>query len=662
MPVGPSVRTHMTTARRFLSVAVLVAAAATAKLHGQMDGPRVTAVEWADGIFSMAWTNTGSNAVMVERRTSLVAGSWVALEAFNTASAHTDTNAPSGAAFYRLRMEGMSLIPAGNFAMGDAFAEGSAGELPVHTVNVSAFRMDKFEVTKALWDHVAAWAATNGYDIAPSNANAKAVNHPAGDVSWEAAVKWCNARSEMEGLTPCYTVGGAMGTTVMRTGTAEPACNFAAGGYRLPTEAEWEKAARGGLIGRRFPWGDVITHGEANYFSSTTWSYDVSPTEQWHPSFAAGGYPYTGPVASFAPNDYGLHDMAGNVWEWCWDWYSASYYASSPASDPRGPASGALRVYRGGGWSYAAPYCRTAIRYDGDPATLNFSRVGFRTVRSAHPEDMVLIPAGSFSMGDAFAESQSADDVPVHTVSLSAFYLDKYELRKGLWDEVASWAAANGYDIGVPDAGGKAASHPAYDVTWYEAVKWCNARSEREGLAPCYTVGGAVMRTGTSEPACDFAVNGYRLPTEAEWERAARGGLAGKRFPWGDTITHVEANYYSDGTTAYDLNPSTGPHPTYGTLPTPYTAPVGSFAANAYGVHDMAGNVWEWCWDWFSSSYYASSPSANPQGPASGSHRAVRGGTWYIDADWSRVARRKAGAPYYGYDTFMGLRSARSIP
>lgn len=662
MPVGDTVRLNIKTARRCPSVAVLVAAALAGTVHGQMALPRVTAVAWTNGVFSMAWTNTGTNSVMVERRTSLVAGSWVALEAFNTTAAHTDTNAPVGAAFYRLRMEGMSFIPAGSFAMGDAFAEGSAGELPVHTVNVSAFLMDKFEVTKALWDHVAAWAATNGYDIAPSNANAKAVNHPAGDVSWEAAAKWCNARSEMEGLTPCYTVAGAMGATVMRTGTSQPSCNFAANGYRLPTEAEWEKAARGGLAGQRFPWGDTITHGQANYFSSTTWSYDASPTEQWHPSFAAGGYPYTAPVASFTPNDYGLYDMAGNVWEWCWDWYSASYYASSPASDPRGPASGPLRVYRGGGWSYVAPYCRVAIRYDGDPATLALSRVGFRTVRSAVPEDMVLIPAGSFSMGDAFAESAGGEDLPVHTVSLRAFYLDKYEVRKGLWDDVASWAATNGYELSVLDAGGKGASHPAYEVNWYEAVKCCNARSEREGLVPCYTVGGTVMRTGTSEPSCDFAANGYRLPTEAEWERAARGGLAGKRFPWGDTITHSDANYDSDGTTAYDLNPSTGPHPTYATYPGPFTAPVGSFAANAYGVHDMARNIWEWCWDWFSISYYASSPAANPTGLASGTDRVVRGGTWYNHAERSRVARRNGGAPYCGYEMLMGFRSARSIP
>ncbi len=131
-----------------------------------------------------------------------------------------------------------------------------------------------------------------------------------------------------------------------------------------------------------------------------------------------------------------------------------------------------------------------------------------------------------------------------------------------------------------------------------------------EGRPPAYRVGGAVYRTGQSDPTVDLDGNGYRLPTTTEWEYAARGGLHGKRFPWGDTISHAKANYYGyTGFYSYDL--SSGYHPRYNDGTYLYTAPVASFAANRYGLYDMAGNVWEWTTT------------------ASGSDRNIRGGSWY---------------------------------
>ena len=279
---------------------------------------------------------------------------------------------------------------------------------------------------------------------------------------------------------------------------------------------------------------------------------------------------------------------------------------------------------------------------------------------NATPTNMALIPAGSFEMGNAVSASGDGftDELPVHTVSVSAFYMDKYEVSKALWDEVANWAAANGYDISAASADGKAANHPAYNITWYEAVKWSNARSAKENLTPCYTVGGAVMKTGTSTPDCNFSASGYRLPTEAEWEKAARGGLRGKRFPWGDTITHSEANYFSSSNYGYDVSPTSGYHPTYATGSFPYSSPVGSFPPNAYGLYDMAGNMWEWCWDWYSSSYYASSPSSDPLGATSGSYRVSRGGGWDYGASFPRAADR--GYDPSRFDYFMGFRGVRS--
>ncbi|NLX26808.1 MAG: formylglycine-generating enzyme family protein [Lentisphaerae bacterium] len=274
--------------------------------------------------------------------------------------------------------EGMAWIPGGNFSMGDSKAEGWDAELPVHSVYVDGFYMDRTEVTKAKWDVVYNWARSHGYSFIHAGSG-KASNHPVHTVNWYDCVKWCNARSEMEGRTPCYTVSGS----TYKTGQSEPDCNFKANGYRLPTEAEWEKAARGGLQGKRFPWGDTISHDNANYCANgSAYSYDTSPYTKYtfHPSYDDGGTSYTSPVGSFSANGYGLYDMAGNVWEWCWDWYGSGYYASSPSSNPQGPSSGSYRMSRGGGWGDLANYCRSASRLDCFPDGVD-DCTGFRVVR-----------------------------------------------------------------------------------------------------------------------------------------------------------------------------------------------------------------------------------------------------------------------------------------
>ena len=124
---------------------------------------------------------------------------------------------------------------------------------------------------------------------------------------------------------------------------------------------------------------ETITHSQANYYSSTSYSYDVSPTRGYHPTFS-GVSPYTSPVGYFAPNGYGLYDMAGNVWEWCWDWYGSTYYSTSPSTDPQGPPPGSYRVFRGGGWLNYAFICRTADRHGNAPGSTG-NDVGFRSVR-----------------------------------------------------------------------------------------------------------------------------------------------------------------------------------------------------------------------------------------------------------------------------------------
>jgi formylglycine-generating enzyme len=253
----------------------------------------------------------------------------------------------------------------------------------VHTVQVSAFYMGKYEVTKELWDEVRAWGLMNGYtDLPVGNGSyaSKGAHHPVHSIAWFDMVKWCNARSQKEGLTPCYTVTGA---TYMLS-FSESDCNWNANGYRLPTEAEWEKAARGGVAGKNFPWGtDTISHSQANYYAYPSFSYDLSGVvNNFHPTYAVGGYPYSAPVGSFAPNGYGLYDMAGNMWEQCWDPYGS--YSAGAQTDPRGPSSGAVRVLRGGSWVNDANYCRVAGRGIYGPG-ITYSYVGFRVARSSVP-------------------------------------------------------------------------------------------------------------------------------------------------------------------------------------------------------------------------------------------------------------------------------------
>jgi len=331
----------------------------------------VATVEWASSVTG-PWTNN-----------------WAGLDAVTADS--TGMIQVSVPMFYRVRgtnslPSGMALIPAGSFTMGNCISsgEGDPDERPLHTVYVSAFDMDRHEVTKALWDEVYQWATNHGYSFTNAGSG-KATTHPVQTVSWYDCVKWCNARSEKENRTPAYYTDAGLGVRY-RSGAVDVQINWVnwSSGYRLPTEAEWEKAARGGASGHRFPWSDAdtITWSRANYYALPSYfGYDVNPTEGFNPAWTNGGYPYTTPVGSFAANGYGLYDMAGNVVEWCWDWYDVAYYSSSPSTDPRGPASSLneARLFRGGLWRLYARDCRAAYRGAASPAA-RAPDIGFRSV------------------------------------------------------------------------------------------------------------------------------------------------------------------------------------------------------------------------------------------------------------------------------------------
>lgn len=278
----------------------------------------------------------------------------------------------------------------------------------------------------------------------------------------------------------------------------------------------------------------------------------------------------------------------------------------------------------------------------------------------APPPGMVYIPAGTFQMGDNL--DGMTDAMPVHNVMVDAFFVDRFEVTKELWQTVQTWAIGNGYSIGSGSY--KSSGHPVQSVTWYDVVKWCNARSEKENLTPCYYTDDlqmAVYRTGNvnvNTAQVNWSANGYRLPTEAEWEKAARGGMHGWRYPWGNAIDGNQANYLNSGDPQEGTtNPTTTTVGYYNGSQTP----AGVDMANGYGLYDMAGNVFEWCWDTYDSNYY-STPTANdnPRGPTAGTLRAIRGGCWNDVSNDLRCAFRWHRYTIDSYDgTGVGFRTLR---
>ncbi len=285
--------------------------------------------------------------------------------------------------------------------------------------------------------------------------------------------------------------------------------------------------------------------------------------------------------------------------------------------------------------------------------------------RSPVGTNLALVPAGTFDMGNTESPDGLACEAPVHAVYLDDFYAERWAVTKGLWDAVALWATNHGYSFDSP-AIAPGDRFPVQQVSWYDAVKWCNARSEMEGLPPAYFLNNAwttVYRTGQvdlAEAKVRWTGAGYRLLSEAEWEKAARGGQASQRFPWGDTINEAQANYWSTTFESFDVNGTSGPHPLAPQFPN--TRPVGSFPPTGYGLYDMVGNTWVWCWDYYGDAWYADSlaTSANTHGPTSaswGGDRVYRGGSGVDNAWKSRVANRADAPPRFAMGHF-GFRVA----
>ena len=331
-----------------------------------------------------------NNNYILQSTTNLAAPNWTA-EKYPVPVAASTVSNTTPAKFFRLIYTnppvGMVLIPAGSFLMGNSIGDSGITDANPTNVYVSAFFMDMNLVDLSIWQAVYTYAtAFDGYSFDDAGAGkGGATNQPVQTVNWYDCVKWCNARSQEAGLTPCYYTDAGF-TQVYKTGDVDAVyVNWAANGYRLPTEAEWEKAARGGLSGCRFPWGNLISEGQANYNGNTnSYSYDRGPNGYNAIGSIGGTSPATSPVGSFDVNGYGLYDMAGNVFEWCWDWYAAPPYpAGSPylgGANPTGAATGSSRVLRGGFWNNGAYVARCAFRVIHDPIVAD-SIIGFRCVR-----------------------------------------------------------------------------------------------------------------------------------------------------------------------------------------------------------------------------------------------------------------------------------------
>lgn len=317
---------------------------------------------------------------------------------------------------------------------------------------------------------------------------------------------------------------------------------------------------------------------------------------------------------------------------------------------------------------------------------------GFQQLFGAAP--MSFIPAGWFQMGDPWYEGFSSE-WPAHAVYVSSFWLGAYEVTNQQYAEALNWAWAQGGLITVSNDAvfqsgtgnyfpycttststspsqitwdgstfgvvtGKE-DHPMLRVSWYGAVAYCNWRSAMRGAPPCYDL---------STWTCDFGAAGYRLPTEAEWEKAAAWDpIEQRHYRFGE---HTDGCGYNclDGQRANYLNsgdPFEIPE-ALATTPVGYydgTVHDGYATQNAqayYGCYDMSGNAWEWCYDWYSNTYYSSSPPTDPTGPAAGMGRVLRGGGWGSDAYLCRSARRAVLAPNVYYYVDIGFRCALGTP
>ena len=248
-----------------------------------------------------------------------------------------------------------------------------------------------------------------------------------------------------------------------------------------------------------------------------------------------------------------------------------------------------------------------------------------KTLTTPTGRTMVLLPAGEVTLGD---DNGDADEKPAHKVGVRSFYMDIHEMTQQAYESLTHQNPSKF----------KGADRPVEQVDWYHAILYCNLRSLKEGLKPCYD---------TKTLACDFAATGYRLPTEAEWEYACRAGTQDK-YSFGPDASRLKAYAWFKG------NADQATHP------------VGQKAPNAWGLYDLHGNVAEWCHDFYSETYYQKKEGQDPHCPASCDKCVLRGGSWRSSDDGCRSSARNSETPRFADACFgsdgVGFRCVRNGP
>ena len=449
----------------------------------------------------------------------------------------------------------MKLVEAGTFTMGATEEQTGAewNESPAHQVSITKdYYMGETEVTQALWYAVMGqkptsdgnqWSSTYGLGD----------NYPAYYISCYDCQEFITKLNQLTGLT-----------------------------FRLPTEAEWEYAARGSNKATT-----QTLYSGSNTIGDVAWYQDNSSS--------------THIVAGKAANALGLYDMSGNVEEWCSDYFDS--YISVPQTDPTGPLEGEDRLLRGGSWYNLATDCRVGRRGKYRQAwryyTCGMRLVLCDPITEPEPEPepleisangvtfkMKLVEAGTFNMGRTLEQLSVQNDVYPHQVTLTKdYYIGETEVTQALWYAVMGQKPTTDGEQWTEQYG-LGDNYPAYYISWNDCQEFITKLNRLTGLT-------------------------FRLPTEAEWEYAARDG---HKKP---TQTRYSGSNSIGDVAWYNDNSSSSTHA------------VAGKAANALGLYDMSGNVREWCNDWYDSSYYSSSPQTDPTGPESGYGRVLRGGSWY---------------------------------